>query len=207
VISNSLQSGGEPAADPRTPPIRDYPQEFSQFTGQCGDEAGPLVDASPPADVSWPGRILLLARMRLPHSPFAREFMKHPVLFPWTTFAGTAVCLLLLISIVGSNGCVSKNSRQGVENRWRAETAPVFKQGETTEHDVLAALGPPSQLINLGNKTVFYYLQEQKQTRSLILVLYNQTREKITYDRAIFFFDHQGRLSEFATSDEKNPIK
>jgi hypothetical protein len=72
---------------------------------------------------------------------------------------------------------------------------------------VLAALGPPSQLINLGNKTIFYYLQEQKQTRTLILILYNQTREKITYDRAIFFFDEQGRLTDFATSDEKNPTK
>lgn len=108
------------------------------------------------------------------------------------------------MTVIVTGGCVSKNSRQGVENRWRAETAPVFKQGESTEHDVLAALGPPSQLINLGQKTVFYYLQEQKQTRSLILILYNQTREKITYDRAIFFFDQQGRLTEFATSDEKS---
>lgn len=111
------------------------------------------------------------------------------------------------LSLILASGCVSKNSRQGVENRWRSESAPVFKQGETKEHDVLAALGPPSQLINLGNQTVFYYLQEQKQTRSLILILYNQTREKISYDRAIFFFDQQGRLSDFATSDEKNPTK
>lgn len=105
--------------------------------------------------------------------------------------------------VIMGGACVSKNSRQGVENRWRADTAPVFKQGQSTEHDVLAALGPPSQLINLGQKTVFYYLQEQKQTRSLILILYNQTREKITYDRAIFFFDQQGHLTDFATSDEK----
>ena len=70
---------------------------------------------------------------------------------------------------------------------------------------MLAALGPPSQLINLGNRTVFYYLQEQKKTRTAILILYNQTREKITYDRAIFFFDPQGRLTDFATSDEKIP--
>ena len=106
---------------------------------------------------------------------------------------------------LGLAGCVSKNSKQGVENRWRGESVPVFKTGETTEHDVLAALGPPSQLINLGNQTVFYYLQEQKQTRSAILIVYNQTREKITYDRAIFFFDPQGRLADFALSDEKIP--
>ena len=79
--------------------------------------------------------------------------------------------------------------------------APVFKQGETTQHDVLAALGPPSQLINLGNRTVYYYLQEQKQVRSVILILYNQTREEITYDRAIFFFDPTGHLTDFSISD------
>ena len=115
-------------------------------------------------------------------------------------FTGALLVLVALLS-----GCVSKNARQGVENRWREKSAPVFKQGETTEHEVLSALGPPSQLINLGNQTVFYYLQEQKQTRSLILILYNQTREKITYDRAIFFFDQQGHLTDFATSDEKSP--
>ncbi len=102
-------------------------------------------------------------------------------------------------------GCVSKNSQQGVENRWRGENVQVFKTGETTEHDVLTALGPPSQLINLGNRTVLYYLQEQKKTRSAILIIYNQTREKITYDRAIFFFDQQGKLTDFSTSDEQTP--
>jgi outer membrane protein assembly factor BamE (lipoprotein component of BamABCDE complex) len=114
---------------------------------------------------------------------------------------------LSLLCSVGLSACVSKNARQGVENRWRTESAPVFKQGQTTQHDVLAALGPPSQLIKVGNQTVFYYLQEQKQARSLILILYNQTREQITYDRAIFFFDDQGRLSDFAMSDEKKAVK
>ncbi len=144
------------------------------------------------------------------------------ILFEVTRAASLGICLaqqihdmgptsrllasLLLVSLTAC-GCVSKKSRQGVENRWRGENAPVFKQGQTTEHDVLTALGPPSQLINLGNQTVFYYLQEQKQARSLILILYNQTREKISYDRAIFFFDQQGRLTHFARSDEQNPAK
>ncbi len=118
-------------------------------------------------------------------------------------FGGLVLALLIAVSA----GCVSKKSKQGVETRWRGETAAVFTQGQTTEREVLAALGPPSQLINLGNRTVFYYLQEQKQAKSLILILYNQTRENISYDRAIFFFDQQGRLTDFARSDEKNSAK
>jgi hypothetical protein len=124
---------------------------------------------------------------------------------PWNRFPLHQWRCVVLMAVLTAAGCVSKNSQQGVENRWRGENVPVFKIGETTEHAVLQALGPPSQLINLGNQTVFYYLQEQKRTRSLILIIYNQTGEKITYDRAIFFFDTQGRLSEFATSDEKIP--
>ena len=127
--------------------------------------------------------------------------MKIPLRRLLTVFllASFVVCVVCFL------GCVSKDARQGVENRWRTETVPTFKEGETTQHDVLAALGPPSQLIKVGNRTVFYYLQEQKKVRSLILILYNQTRENITYDRAIFFFDEQGHLTDFATSAEKVP--
>src|SRR3974390_3140280 len=121
---------------------------------------------------------------------------------------GTTLRLVwLVLFCVVVSGCVSKNARQGVENRWRSEITPELKQGKTTQHEVLAALGPPSQLLKVGNQTVFYYLQEQKQGRSIILILYNQTREKITYDRAIFFFDDQGRLTDFSTSEEKIPNK
>ena len=127
------------------------------------------------------------------------------LVFPRARRIYDALQIFLLLPLLAlSGGCVSKNARQGVETRWRGNDAPTFKQGESTEHDVLAALGPPSQLVNLGNQTVFYYLQEQKKTRSAILILYNQTREKITYDRAIFFFDQQGRLADFSTSAVEN---
>jgi hypothetical protein len=102
---------------------------------------------------------------------------------------------------------MSKKSSQGVKNLWRAESPPVFERGKSTQHDVLKALGPPSQVISAGDQTLFYYLLEAKQSKSLVLILYNQTREQIVYDRAIFFFDAQGRLTEFATSDEKIPLQ
>ena len=115
--------------------------------------------------------------------------------------------LALALSIFALPGCVTRSSTQGVKNLWRAESVPVFERGRSTEHDVLAALGPPSQVISAGNRTIFYYLVEQKKSNGIRLLIYNQTVENIIYDRAIFFFDTQGRLTDFATSDEKVPLK
>ena len=114
---------------------------------------------------------------------------------------------LLLFIFVFTAGCVNKSSTQGVENLWRASPPPAFERGKSTEHDVLSALGPPSQVISTPNRTLFYYLLEAKRSRGLILLIYNQTQERIEYDRAIFFFDAQGRLTDFATSNEKVPLQ
>jgi outer membrane protein assembly factor BamE (lipoprotein component of BamABCDE complex) len=115
--------------------------------------------------------------------------------------------VFVLLLPIFTAGCVIRSSTQGVKNLWRADSVPVFKQGRSTEHDVLAALGPPSQVISAGNRTIFYYLVEQKKSKGIRLLIYNQTVEKFVYDRAIFFFDAQGRLTDFATSNEKVPLQ
>ncbi len=71
----------------------------------------------------------------------------------------------------------------------------------------MAALGPPSQVIALHDQTLFYYLREQLKTKAVFLLLYNQTRENVSYDRAIFFFDKNGTLSDFAYSEEAVPLE
>ncbi len=113
------------------------------------------------------------------------------------------VCVLVALG----PGCATKDSQMGVQNQWRAEPAPVFEKGRTTQSEVMRALGPPSQVIGLQDRTLFYYLREQSKTRSLFLIVYNQTRERVGYDRAIFFFDKQGVLTDFAYSEEAIPRK
>jgi outer membrane protein assembly factor BamE (lipoprotein component of BamABCDE complex) len=129
------------------------------------------------------------------------------ILTHWFRKISSPALGLFLFLLAATAGCVSKSSTQGVENLWRAEPPPVFQVGKSTEHDVLSTLGPPSQVISLGNRTVFYYLIEAKRSGTIILIIYNQTRERITYDRAIFFFDAQGRLTDFTTSNEKVPLQ
>jgi len=113
------------------------------------------------------------------------------------------IAILLILSCVCSlTGCVSKRSEMGVQNYWRDPAAPVFEKGRTTQAEVIHALGPPSQLIALADQTLFYYLREQSRSKAMFLIIYNRTRQQITYDRAIFFFNKQSVLTDFAYSKE-----
>ena len=124
-------------------------------------------------------------------------------------FGGRLFHLFLLASLVAitTSGCVVKQASQGVDNLWREPDTPTFQVGQTTQRQLMNALGPPSQVISLGNQTVFYYLLEQRKGRKVVLIVFNASQEKIIYDRAIFFFDGQGKLSQFATSHENIPRK
>ena len=117
------------------------------------------------------------------------------------------VLLATLASLILLPACASKTSRMGVQNQWRAELPPLFQNGKTSQSAVMAALGPPSQVIALHDQTLFYYLREQLTSKSYFLLVYNQTRENVTYDRAIFFFDKNGTLSDFAYSKEAIPLE
>lgn len=99
-------------------------------------------------------------------------------------------------------GCTSGRSDSGVLNVWRDEAVPAFEPGTTTQAEVARALGPPSQLIDLGDQLVFYYLHERKRSKGMILILYNTNEERVFYDRAIFFFDRAGVLKDYALSRE-----
>lgn len=116
--------------------------------------------------------------------------------------AALAAALLLACT-----GCVSKRSEMGVQNKWRDPTLPAFEKGHSTQSDVMRALGPPSQVIGLQEQTLFYYLREQSLTSAAVLIIYNNTRQQITYDRAIFFFDKQGVLTDFSYSPESVPLE
>jgi hypothetical protein len=108
-------------------------------------------------------------------------------------------CLLIFLAA----GCINSKSESGVTNAWRATDVPAFERGKTTQTDVAKALGPPSQLIELENQLVFYYLAERAESKGIILIVYNQTKERIVYDRAIFFFDRKGVLQDYALSLEE----
>jgi outer membrane protein assembly factor BamE (lipoprotein component of BamABCDE complex) len=104
-----------------------------------------------------------------------------------------AMCMSLLAA------CAQFDSKRGVEVSWQAATTDKLIKGESTRANVLALLGPPSQVIALDGETALYYLFEQSKGDGLILIVYNRMRIDTRYDRAIFFFDEQDVLTEYST--------
>jgi hypothetical protein len=112
--------------------------------------------------------------------------------------------ILILVLLATASACSRADTEVGVENIWR-EPGISFTEGVTTEAEVLAALGPPSQLIDLGDETVYYYLREAFRSDRLLLILYNRTQRSGSYDRAVFFFGKDGILTKAAYSETALP--
>ncbi len=115
-----------------------------------------------------------------------------------------AVMTLVLATVVG---CAQYDNRRGVEVVWKPDAIDGLKVGSSTRNDVLQLLGPPSQVIALADETVLYYLFEYSSGQGLILVFYNQVEIDTRYDRAIFFFDENDLLTDFATKIHSTDVE
>jgi outer membrane protein assembly factor BamE (lipoprotein component of BamABCDE complex) len=113
------------------------------------------------------------------------------------------VTLFLLATI----GCSALTANRGVLNTWRDSALPSFEKGRTTQSEIITVLGPPSQVIGLHNRMIFYYMLERSKLKKIFTLVYNWSDEKVRYDRAIFFFDQKGLLTEYAYSLESIPYE
>ena len=118
---------------------------------------------------------------------------------------GAARPVAALLAAVVLSSCASYGSVDGVDNVWREAPVNAFEKGVTTQSQVLEQLGPPSQLISLQDQTVFYYLTENMTGKGRIFIVWNSVSAETRYDRAIFFFDAEGVLQEYAFSKEEIP--
>ena len=108
------------------------------------------------------------------------------------------IVLASLVAVLMS-GCAQYENKRGVEVSWQDAALSEFSVGSTHRKEVLARLGPPSQLISLGDESVLYYLYERSEGEGLILLVYNRFTVDTRYDRAVFFFDENDVLTEFAS--------
>lgn len=114
--------------------------------------------------------------------------IKHPMV-------AIIACLLALLL----PGCAQYENKRGVEVTWQEDVTRQLVPGETSRKDVLALLGPPSQVISLEEETVLYYLFERSKGNGVILIVYNRMEINTHYDRAILFFDANDILTDYAT--------
>lgn len=106
---------------------------------------------------------------------------------------------LVFILALTLSACAEYENKRGVDVTWQPAILEGLQKGVTTRQEVLKLLGPPSQLIALDEETVLYYLYERSDGEGLILVLYNRFEVDTRYDRAVFFFDENDLLSDYAT--------
>jgi outer membrane protein assembly factor BamE (lipoprotein component of BamABCDE complex) len=117
--------------------------------------------------------------------------------------SGNSFIILISLSVVFLlAGCFKSIEESGVTNKWRDPSLPPIEKGTTTQAEILEMLGPPSQVINLENQVVFYYLLEKTENKGAFLMLFNWKNKRVKYDRAIFFFDKNGVLDDYAFSIE-----
>lgn len=109
------------------------------------------------------------------------------------------LAVVLLLTVLTLSACVQFKARRGIEVGWQDQVVASLKTGESRRADVLALLGPPSQVIALRDETVLYYLFEKAEGEGVILILYNNIDIGTRYDRAIFFFDENDVLTDFST--------
>ncbi|MCR9106835.1 MAG: hypothetical protein NXI15_16190 [Gammaproteobacteria bacterium] len=107
--------------------------------------------------------------------------------------------ILLALSAVFMGGCAQYENKRGVDVSWQDAVTRELVNGQSTRKEVLELLGPPSQVIALGDETVLYYLFERSTGNGLVLVVYNRMEVNTRYDRAIFFFDEQDVMTDFST--------
>ena len=95
-----------------------------------------------------------------------------------------------------------------MQNTWREPgIIEGFEVGTTSIDDIMAALGPPSQMIDLENGPMLYYLLERSDTEGLTLFVYNTQKIRVRYDRAAFLCDRDGGNLEQVTFFDGPPGK
>ncbi len=131
----------------------------------------------------------------VPQTPIRRNAASQELF----TVAPLRVTTFLIVAALVLSGCVKFEARRGIEVAWHDQVVNNLKLGESTRDDVLALLGPPSQVIALEKETVLYYLFEKTEGEAAIFILYNSVDIGTLYDRAIFFFDENDVLSDYST--------
>lgn len=98
-------------------------------------------------------------------------------------------------------------SRNTVNVPLRTKQAATLTAGRSTQADVLAALGAPNEVIQLGFRSAWRYDHTLEKRAGLSLLVVTLINSDVQQDRMWMFFDEQGVLAcAGATSDADKAV-
>ncbi|MEX1025687.1 MAG: hypothetical protein WD226_11495 [Planctomycetota bacterium] len=77
----------------------------------------------------------------------------------------------------------------------------------TPARDVLAALGAPVEVVQLGTRSAYLYEHTAQKKAGLFLFLLNMLNEDTNTDRAWLFFDEADRLTHVGTTLDADEVE
>ncbi len=117
--------------------------------------------------------------------------------------ANPLTCALLALSCLPLGGCLLSQDRVNEPIPSRAVEA---LQVGMSASDVVALLGAPVEVVELGQRTAYHFEFERTKQTGLFLVVFNMSRLDARADRVWCFFDAGDRLTHVASSLDADEV-
>ncbi|MCA8948628.1 MAG: hypothetical protein KDE27_03955 [Planctomycetes bacterium] len=113
-------------------------------------------------------------------------------------FLRSALTPAALLPLVAAAGCAI--ARQDTNEPLDAEAIRRFVPGTTTAREVVEQLGAPTEVVQLGHRSVYRYDATTAKSAVLILVLFNMGNQDQRSDRLWVFFDDRDVLTHYGAT-------
>ncbi len=109
-------------------------------------------------------------------------------------------CALLVLLCASLQGCLM--DRTTTNQPLAREAVAAFEPGKTDARDVVAALGAPVEVVQLGRRSAYRYEFSVSKRAGLWLVLFIFVNRDTRADRVWAFFDEQDVLTHLGVTYE-----
>ena len=112
--------------------------------------------------------------------------------------------ILLALPALLLGGCLlSQNKLNEPIGRKKVEAL----QPGMSATEVVASLGAPAQVVEIGQRTAYRFEFERTKQAGLFLILFNVTHQDTRSDRVWCFFDASDRLTHMGSSLDANDVE
>ena len=116
-------------------------------------------------------------------------------------FSRMIAAALLWAILPGLTGCAFSRGELGTA--LKAEDIAQIKKGQTTEAQVVALLGAPDDIREIGKRELFHYYRYVLKHATVVVF----SRANIASDQVYVLFDEHGVVDEVITGDRTDQLK